>query len=91
MAALAVTNPRLWGKPDNSSSRALRLGGPIFLKSDDPARLAQEHRRLGYRAAYAPPVEAKDSDKIKAIIKEYAARDVVLAGRMRRLVQHARC
>ena len=79
MAALAVANRPVWGKPDNSSSRPLRLGGPIFLKSEDPGELAEEHRRLGYRAAYAPPVEAKDSDKIKAIIKEYAARDVVLA------------
>jgi len=79
LAALAVANPPLWSKPDNSSSGPLRLGGPIFLKSDDPAELAQEHRRLGYRAAYAPPVEANDSDRIKAIVKEYAARDVVLA------------
>jgi len=57
----------------------MRLGGPIFLKSDDPAELAQEHRRLGYRAAYAPKVEANETDRIKAIIKEFGARDVVLA------------
>jgi sugar phosphate isomerase/epimerase len=55
------------------------LGGPIFLNSQDPAELAQEHRRLGYRAAYAPQVEINDTDKIKAIIKEFAARDVALA------------
>jgi len=79
LAGLAVANPPLWGKPDNLSSRSLRLGGPIFLKSEDPAGLAQEHRRLGYRAAYAPQVEIKDTDKIKAIIKEFAARDVALA------------
>ncbi len=79
MAALAVANPPLWGEPDSSSSRPLRLGGPIFLNSQDPAELAQEHRRLGYRAAYAPQVEIKDTDKIKAIIKEFAARDVALA------------
>jgi sugar phosphate isomerase/epimerase len=79
MAALAVANPPLWSKPDNSSSRPLRLGGPIFLKSEDPAELAQEHRRLGYRAAYAPRVEMNDTDRIKAIIKEFAARDVALA------------
>jgi sugar phosphate isomerase/epimerase len=57
----------------------MRLGGPIFLKSDDPAELSQEHRRLGYRAAYAPAVGINDTDKIKAIIKEYAARDVAIA------------
>jgi len=26
----------------------LRLGGPIFLKSEDPAELARAHRALGY-------------------------------------------
>jgi sugar phosphate isomerase/epimerase len=57
----------------------MRLGGPIFLKSDDPAELAQEHRRLGYRAAYGPHVEASDTGRIKAIIKEFSARDVVIA------------
>ncbi len=36
--------------------RAIRLGGPIFLKSDDPVALAKEHRRLGYSAAYCPSV-----------------------------------
>lgn len=79
MAALAVSNARtpLAGEP--AGTRPMRLGGPIFLKSDDPAELAQEHRRLGYRAAYAPHVEANDTDRIKAIIKEFAARDVALA------------
>jgi sugar phosphate isomerase/epimerase len=57
----------------------MRLGGPIFLSSDDPGELAREHRRLGYRAAYTPKVELKDKDRIKAIIKEYAAQDVVIA------------
>ena len=79
MAALAVANAPVLGRPDNSSSSPLRLGGPIFLKSDDPAELAQEHVRLGYRAAYAPKVEVNDADRIKAIIKEFAARDVVIA------------
>jgi len=79
LAALAAANRPSFAKPDNSSGRCLRLGGPIFLKSEDPAELAQEHRRLGYRAAYAPQVEIKDTDRIKAIIKEFADRDVALA------------
>ena len=32
-------------------AKAIRLGGPIFLESDDPAELARAHRRLGYSAA----------------------------------------
>jgi len=45
----------------------VRLGGPIFLKSDDPRELAREHRRLGYGAAYCPSAKASDTDQIKAI------------------------
>ncbi len=78
VAAVAGAGPRLWANAA-AGARHLRLGGPIFLKSDDPAELAEEHRRLGYRAAYAPEVKASDSDRIKAIIKEFAARDVALA------------
>jgi len=55
------------------AARPVRLGGPIFLKSDDPAELAKEHRRLGYSAAYCPngnPTEIK---------KAFAKEDVVIA------------
>src|ERR1019366_5283017 len=79
IAALAVANPPVRGSQDSSGTRPMRLGGPIFIKSDDPAELAQEHRRLGYRAAYGPKVEANDTDRIKAIVKEFAARDVIIA------------
>jgi sugar phosphate isomerase/epimerase len=51
----------------------IRLGGPIFLKSEDPAALAAEHRRLGYSAAYCPPVKLSETDRIRAI--ENAFRD----------------
>jgi sugar phosphate isomerase/epimerase len=61
------------------AARALRLGGPIFVKSDDPAVLAQAHRDLGYRAAYAPEVKLTDADRIKSIIQEFNSRDVIIA------------
>jgi sugar phosphate isomerase/epimerase len=57
----------------------LRLGGPIFVQSEDPAELAQAHRDLGYGAAYAPDVTLVDKDRIRSIVKEFAQRDVVLA------------
>src|SRR3954469_17869986 len=47
----------------------VRLGGPIFLKSDDPEALAQEHRKLGYAAAYCPAAKVEDTDRCKAIEK----------------------
>lgn len=62
-----------------ASSKPIRLGGPVFLKSDDPVELAREHRRLGYSAAYCPKVEPGDSAKLRAIEKAFAAEDVVIA------------
>jgi sugar phosphate isomerase/epimerase len=59
--------------------RPVRLGGPIFLKSDDPVELAKEHRRLGYSAAYCPTVRLEDGDRIRAIKSAYAAENVVIA------------
>jgi sugar phosphate isomerase/epimerase len=57
----------------------IRLGGPIFLKSDDPRELAREHRRLGYSAAYVPNVQLKDKERIRAIEAAYKAENVVIA------------
>ncbi len=62
-----------------SPKKAVRLGGPIFLKSDDPRELAQEHRRLGYSAAYCPKADLKDSAKIQAIERAFAAENVIIA------------
>ncbi|GAB3897464.1 hypothetical protein GCM10028825_45160 [Spirosoma agri] len=59
--------------------KALRLGGPIFLKSDDPDALAREHRRLQYSSAYVPPVELKDTAKINAIRKAFADQNILIA------------
>ena len=62
-----------------SSGRPIRLGGPIFLKSDDPAELAREHRRWGYSAAYCPAATAGDGDRARAIRSAFAAERVVIA------------
>jgi len=57
----------------------LRLGGPIFLKSDDPAELARAHRALGYNAAYCPQARMAESERIRAIAQAFAAENVVIA------------
>ena len=63
-----------------ASPRPLRLGGPVFVKSNDPAELAQAHRALGYRAAYAPAdLPVTDTVTIAAWVKEFAKRDVAIA------------
>jgi sugar phosphate isomerase/epimerase len=65
--------------PLRAAGRPIRLGGPIFLKSDDPALLAREHRRLGYSAAYCPAAKSADADRIRAIRDAFAAENVVIA------------
>lgn len=61
------------------AARPLRLGGPVFLKSDDPRELAREHRRLGYSAAYCPPAKLEDSERLREIERAFAAENVVIA------------
>lgn len=60
-------------------ARAIRLGGPVFLKSSDPAELAREHRRWGYSAAYCPAADLSDTDRVRAIRTAFAAERVVIA------------
>lgn len=62
-----------------ASAKPVRLGGPIFLKSEDPRELAKEHRRLGYSAAYCPNVALKDTARIKAIADAFASENVIIA------------
>lgn len=63
-----------------SPAKPVRLGGPIFLKSDDPRELAREHRRLGYSAAYCPAkADLKDTAGIQGIERAFAAENVVIA------------
>jgi sugar phosphate isomerase/epimerase len=58
----------------------MRLGGPVFVKTDDPALLAKAHRDLGYRAAYAPAdLSVNDKERIAAMVKEFARQDVAIA------------
>jgi sugar phosphate isomerase/epimerase len=73
LAAMAIS-PLL-----GAEGTPVRLGGPIFLKSDDPGELAREHRRLGYSAAYCPAVTTNDSARIRAISDAFAAANVVIA------------
>ena len=58
---------------------SLRLGGPSFVKVDDPDELARAHRQLGYRAAYCPPVPLTDGARIRALAEAFARHDVILA------------
>ncbi len=62
-----------------ASGTRIRLGGPIFLNSDDPEELARQYKRLGYSAANCPKATAEDTVRVRAIEKAFAAHDVVIA------------
>jgi sugar phosphate isomerase/epimerase len=75
----SIASARGVGQKAPAGGRPVRLGGPIFLKSDDPVELAREHRRLGYSAAYCAAAKAEDSARCRAIRDAYAAENVVIA------------
>ncbi|MBU6400186.1 MAG: TIM barrel protein [Verrucomicrobia bacterium] len=60
-------------------SHPIRLGGPIFVHTDDPEELALAHRKLGYRAAYCPGLNLNDTARIRAVTDAFAKHDVVIA------------
>ena len=62
-----------------ASGTPIRLGGPVFLKSTDPAELAREHRRLGYSAAYCPKAEIGDAAYVRALEDAFKKENVVIA------------
>jgi sugar phosphate isomerase/epimerase len=57
----------------------MRLGGPVFVQTEDPEELARAHRALGYRAAYCPRVGLAEGERIRAIGEAFARHDVVIA------------
>lgn len=74
-AALAGVNRAL----AQAQPAGIRLGGPVFAKTDDPRELAAAHRKLGYRAAYCPKIDLNDGARIRAVADAYAAEGVVIA------------
>src|ERR1700674_4242589 len=62
------------------SGKTIGLGGPVFVKSTDPAVIAKAHQDVGYRAAYAPAdLSVSDTVRIAAMAREFASRDVTIA------------
>lgn len=72
-AALSVSGQQ------NLSTGQVRLGGPVFEKTDDPEELALAHKKLQYRAAYCPDIKLNDAGRIKAISEAFTKHDVVIA------------
>jgi sugar phosphate isomerase/epimerase len=75
----AMTIPRTRAVAARVGTTAVRLGGPIYVKTDDPVELARAHRQLGYGAAYCPNVALDDSGRIQEMADAFRAADVVIA------------
>ncbi|HEV7298450.1 MAG TPA: TIM barrel protein [Tepidisphaeraceae bacterium] len=63
----------------NPLQGALRVGGPVFVKTDDPVELARAHRDAGWSAALGPPIDPGDSSQARRVRDAFAAVDVMLA------------
>lgn len=57
----------------------IRLGAPIFAKTNDPEAWARAHRALGYGAAYCPKLTSKEADQIRAYAAAAAKHDLIIA------------
>lgn len=80
VAGLAVASAApLWAGSESKRAFPVRLGGPVFLQTQDPEEIAQAHRKLGYGAAYCPSVKLSDASRIKAIRDAFAKNRVVIA------------
>lgn len=57
----------------------MRLGGPVFVNTDDPAALAKAHVVEGFRAAYCPRVTLQEPERMREIERTFNAEGVVIA------------
>jgi sugar phosphate isomerase/epimerase len=76
---LAVPGSGQTGTAKPAPGKSIRLGGPIFTRTQDPEELALAHLKLGYRAAYCPNVDIKDGGRITALAAAFKKHDVVIA------------
>jgi sugar phosphate isomerase/epimerase len=67
------------GSRKPAPARPVRLGAPVFDGPDDPEELALAHVKLGYRGAYCPRADLKDTARLRAIETSFRKHDVVIA------------
>lgn len=79
LGAAIVNAMTVTGRAKPEPRSRLRLGGPVFVKSDDPAEIARAHRTLGYNAAYCPQARLQDAARLREIERSFAAENVVIA------------
>ena len=60
-------------------SPAVRLGGPLFRKSKDPAEWIDTLKQAGYRAAYCPVDDTATDEEIRAYKSAAQNADIVIS------------
>ncbi len=70
---------RLGGPVSMDASKAAGAGESHGAQADDPVALAKAHSAKGYRAAYAPRVRLKDTERIREIRTAFEAEDIMIA------------
>ncbi|MBN2270785.1 MAG: TIM barrel protein, partial [Sedimentisphaerales bacterium] len=78
-AATLVSASALRLSGEQGKTHAVRLGGPVFGKLDDPDAWAQAVRKLGYSAAYCPIGPDATDDLVKAYAKAAQQANIVIA------------
>ena len=78
-ARRAVANTTDSSRMQAGQSAQIRLGAPVFVRTEDPDELAAAHVKLGYRAAYCPNVSLNDATRISALREAFKKQDVVIA------------
>jgi len=63
----------------NNAMATIRLGGPIFEKTDSPEAWVRAVKKLGYRAAYCPVGLSASREEIKAYENVAKKADIIIA------------
>jgi len=75
----ASAAPRSASGSSAQSTGRIRLGGPVFVQSDDPEELARAHKSKGYRAAYCPKIPLDARERIRDTERAFQKADVAIA------------
>lgn len=78
MAPFALGSGPVTARATETATPVL-LGGPVFTPGEDPEKYAEAHLEWGYGAGYAPEMTPDDGERIRATVKAFESRNLVIA------------
>ncbi len=78
-AIIMSVNPLTVMKHNSKVTGSIRLGGPLFTKTDNPDDWANALKQLGYRAAYCPVDITASQDEIKTYKNVAEKADIIIS------------